>query len=511
MLLLIRPLERRTVTLRNAGPSLFRFFAFSLLISLVGCTTFFHQPTGSQRARLGEETPATGELRRLPPAKEKVVAAVYKFRDLTGQYKQIETGSSFSTAVTQGTTNILLKALEESGWFVPIERENVSNLLNERKIVRSSVAQFKEGENLPPLLFAGIILEGGVVSYDANIITGGGGLQYFGAGGSTQYRQDRVTVYLRAVATKSGKILKTIYTSKTLLSQTVNASLFRYVSFKRLLEAETGYTTTEPGQLAVTEAIEKAVHGLIVEGVRDGLWFPADKSVAEMKAVVDAYEQEKTVMSETDVYGVRNVYEAPRLTIHPYGGLLAYYGDYARLSPRWGYGLSVVGHLSPVIGLGLNMSTGTLASEGAFLTHITSLEGTLLITPMPFGRISPLLFVGAGRVGRSPGDAPYRWEGNQYTQAQLGGGVQYRVNRLFNVRSTFSYNQPFTDVLDGKVAGQRNDYYLRGSLGLTLTLGRVSKSGTQPARIRSLTTPTPSGAPAGSTPQPAAPTVPPNN
>ncbi len=58
----------------------------------------------------------------------------------------------------------------------------MANLLNERKIVRSSVAQFKEGENLPPLLFAGIILEGGIVSYDANIITGGGGLRYFSAG-----------------------------------------------------------------------------------------------------------------------------------------------------------------------------------------------------------------------------------------------------------------------------------------------------------------------------------------
>lgn len=214
-----------------------RLLVLILFLSLMSsCTSFFYQPSGPRRARLGEDTPATTSLRNLPAAKEKIVAAVYKFRDLTGQYKQSETGTGFSTAVTQGTTNILLKAMEESGWFVPIERENVSNLLNERKIVRSSVAQFKDGENLPPLLFAGIILEGGVVSYDANIITGGGGLQYFSAGGSTQYRQDRVTVYLRAVATKTGKILKTIYTSKTILSQSVNASLFRYVTFKRLLE-----------------------------------------------------------------------------------------------------------------------------------------------------------------------------------------------------------------------------------------------------------------------------------
>jgi curli production assembly/transport component CsgG len=44
-----------------------------------------------------------------------------------------------------------------------------------------------------------------------------------------------------------------------------------YVSFKRLLEVETGYTTNEPVQMAVTEAIEKAVSTLVLEGIKDGI------------------------------------------------------------------------------------------------------------------------------------------------------------------------------------------------------------------------------------------------
>lgn len=449
---------------------------FSVAVS--GCTTFFYQPTGPRRARLGEETPTTADLRSLPPAKEKVVAAVYKFRDLTGQYKQTETGTGFSTAVTQGTTNILLKALEESGWFVPIERENVSNLLNERKIVRTSVAQFKEGENLPPLLFAGIILEGGVVSYDANIITGGGGLQYFSAGGSTQYRQDRVTVYLRAVATKSGKILKTIYTSKTILSQSVNASLFRYVTFKRLLETETGLTTTEPGQMAVTEAIEKAVQGLIIEGVRDGLWAAADQAAGPMKRVLDAYEGEKTTMRETDVYGIRREIDAPFLSIHPYAGVIRYYGDYARHTIRGAYGASLDMHITPTFGVQVNGATGTLASEGAFATRITSLEGNFVFTPTPYQRWTTLLFAGAGMVARS-GASAAEMRGARYLQAQGGVGVQFSPNRAIGFRSTVSYNQPFTDALDGMVAGSRNDYYLRGTLGVVLHLGHFFRQKTK--------------------------------
>jgi curli production assembly/transport component CsgG len=58
------------------------------------------------------------------------------------------------------------------------------------------------------------------------------------------------------VSTSNGKILKSVYISKTILSQAIDQSLFKYVSFKRLLEVETGYTTNEPVQMAVTEAIE---------------------------------------------------------------------------------------------------------------------------------------------------------------------------------------------------------------------------------------------------------------
>ena len=69
-----------------------------------------------------------------PLPKEKIVVGVYKFRDQTGQYKAIENGASWSTAIPQGTTTILIKALEDSKWFQAIERENIGNLL---KVLRT--------------------------------------------------------------------------------------------------------------------------------------------------------------------------------------------------------------------------------------------------------------------------------------------------------------------------------------------------------------------------------------
>ena len=59
-------------------------------------------------------------------------------RDQTGQYKPQANVSSFSTAVTQGATSMLTQMLLESGWFLPMERENLQNPLTERKIHNSS-------------------------------------------------------------------------------------------------------------------------------------------------------------------------------------------------------------------------------------------------------------------------------------------------------------------------------------------------------------------------------------
>ena len=248
-----------------------------IVFSLQSCSTLFNLPANGEKSTLGEVTNLTTELKEIPPPKDKIVVGVYKFRDQTGQYKPSESGSNWSTAVPQGTTTILIKALEDSKWFIPIERENIANLLNERQIIRSTRQEYakdgdKNSQMLPPLLYAGILLEGGIISYDSNVMTGGVGARYFGIGGSTQYRQDRITVYLRAVSTLNGEILKTVYVSKNILSTGVSGNFFKYIDTERLLESEVGFTQNEPVQLAVTEAIEKAVKTLIIEGLQNDIW-----------------------------------------------------------------------------------------------------------------------------------------------------------------------------------------------------------------------------------------------
>ncbi len=249
------------------------------ICSLTGCSGIARKAVMTTPAKVGYQTSVHKDLLSLPKPKRKIVVAVYKFRDQTGQYKPNPNATTFSTAVTQGATSMLIKALEDSGWFIPVEREGLANLLTERKIIRGTRenhnGKHKKTEHmpdLPPLLYASVALEGGVIAYETNIVTGGLGARYFGIGGSSQIRKDKVTVYLRSVSIKNGSILNTVSTNKTILSREVDFGVYRFISYKRLLEIETGLSTNEPTQMCVLEAIEKAVVGMVIEGIENKAW-----------------------------------------------------------------------------------------------------------------------------------------------------------------------------------------------------------------------------------------------
>ncbi|UYZ63648.1 CsgG/HfaB family protein [Hymenobacter weizhouensis] len=449
------------------------------VLLLSGCAPYFHQPMRPEAARLGAEVPRPTELQALPAPKEPVVAAVYKFRDQTGQYKPTLNGSSFSTAISQGTTTILMRALEESRWFKPIERENLGNLLNERKIIRSTRAEFTEqtGQKqppLPPLLFAGIILEGGIISYDANMLTGGAGVRYFGLGASGQYRQDRVTVYLRAISTSSGQVLKTVYTSKTILSQQVDASLFRFVRFKRLLEAETGFTYNEPSEMAVKDAIEKAVQVLVLEGIQLGLWetrTPADREGPAMRA----YWQEKEENQDVDVIGRTLRERRSSLGLSLLAGSERYAGDYRRALWRPGADVRLSYESGPGSRWGAFAGAGTaeLAAERILQQRLYYAEAGGQWRLFPKERLTPVLLGGGGLTARGR-----TFDGGTLFPHVVGGaGFELLLTDRLGLTGLVQQRWFFSDRLDGLTQGKYNDYYWSGRLGLTWYLGK------RPARL----------------------------
>ncbi|WP_348765242.1 CsgG/HfaB family protein [uncultured Salinisphaera sp.] len=246
---------------------------FLMITSLTGCAAVVANSRGleGQPATLTPRSGTYQDLLALPPPAGQIYASIYDFRDLTGQYKPAP-ASTFSTAVTQGAASMLTGALADSGWFIPLERVGLQNLLTERRIIRAEFERFGQPDTLPSLRAASVMLEGGIIAYESNIRTGGAGVEYFGIGTSGQYQVDQVTVNLRAIEISTGKILANVTTTKTIYSRELRAGFYRFIDFSRLLEAEAGYTNNEPVQLAVMAAIEASVIHLVAKGVTAGLW-----------------------------------------------------------------------------------------------------------------------------------------------------------------------------------------------------------------------------------------------
>jgi curli production assembly/transport component CsgG len=212
------------------------------------------------------------------PAQKKITVAVYSFQDKTGQRRNTPNIASFSTAVTQGAEPFLIKALQDVGrgqWFDVVERVNVDNLIKERTIIKQMRDAY-EGNNskaVPPLQFAGIIVEGGIIGYDSGMESGGAAYKWLGIGPQSQYSKDIVTVSLRAISVSSGRVLTTITVSKTIYSTADSIAILKaFRGGTAFFEAETGLTINEPTTLAVKATVEAAVVELIKEGERKGIW-----------------------------------------------------------------------------------------------------------------------------------------------------------------------------------------------------------------------------------------------
>jgi len=248
------------------------------------------------------EMPTHEELRNLPSPEKPVVVAVYKYMDKTGQRKQKGNAAMFSTAVSQGGETMLIDALKSAGegtWFRVVERVGLDHLTRERQIVRTTREQYntdgKDDTGLAPLLFAGIILEGGIIGFDTNIETGGMGARTLGVGYSQQYRRDIVTVSLRAVSTLTGEILLNVQTSKTILSIADGYDVFKFVDLDtQLIEIEDGMTENESVTRSLRSTIEAAVLEIIYQGDERGFWeinWPVNKIIeSKVGEIIDDAE-----------------------------------------------------------------------------------------------------------------------------------------------------------------------------------------------------------------------------
>ena len=274
------------------------YLAIALLSCLVGGCSVQNTKAIEGEMPFVQGTPTKELLKQMPPPINtptdgdgnpvKITVAVYAFPDETGQRKQV----GLSTAVSQGADVWVIQSLMAVGkgdWFSVVERANLANLTKERQLIRNTRELYdgsQPTDALAPMLFAGLILEGGIVGYDTNTTSGGAGARFLGLGANDQYRTDQVTVSLRLVAVQTGEILLTVSSTKTIASTSNGADVFRFLDLgTRALEIESGNAANEPINYAIRTAIEYAVLQMLYEGKEIGLWNWADIPVAEDKDI----------------------------------------------------------------------------------------------------------------------------------------------------------------------------------------------------------------------------------
>ena len=267
---------------------MFKYLAIILLSTLlVGCSTTKTFDIKTQKVAYKDLTNVKA------PDGEPIIIAVYDFVDMTGQKKPGGNFASMSSAVTQGSYQLLIKALQDAGdgkWFRVVERSSLASLLQERKLIRTT-RQMASGENaepLPALLFAGAYITGGVVGYDSDIKSGGAGARVLGIQANKQYREDIVTIILRLVNVQTGEVVISTTVEKTIVSTSTGGDVFKYFDADTMLvEIEAGYAKNEPVTFAVRKAIEKGVVDLIHLGAQKELWKFSVDEVAEVPQIKD--------------------------------------------------------------------------------------------------------------------------------------------------------------------------------------------------------------------------------
>ena len=262
---------------------MFKIISIIFFTVLLGCTSANKPDLMTGESPYTMETDTMKRLEKIPAlGQPQITIAVYEFTDQTGQRKPNDKFSQLSTAVTQAPQSWVINALKAVGgredpWFIVLEREGLDNLVKERQLIRSTRDLYDGEQNvkevLKPLVFAGLLVEGGIVGYDSNITSGGAGARYFGIGVSEQYRTDQVAVAMRVIAVQTGEVLMTVSANKTIASYQTGADVFRFFDLRtKALEIESGAAVNEPIDYAIRSAIEYAVLKMVEKGEKLDYW-----------------------------------------------------------------------------------------------------------------------------------------------------------------------------------------------------------------------------------------------
>lgn len=205
-------------------------------------------------------TTASQLLAALPEPKERIPISIYAVTDSTGQFKA--DGGASSTVVTQGSTEMLITALQRSRQFTILDRLRFGDLMNEQNLISSSRIAPGQGPELGALTGANYMITGSITEYQVSKETGGIGLVIAGKGGSTEYAKASVALDLRVINLTTGEVIWAESLKGEIIGEKVGLQLFSFLG-KNIVEFETGQGKQQVINLVVRTLLEEAVFKLV--------------------------------------------------------------------------------------------------------------------------------------------------------------------------------------------------------------------------------------------------------
>ena len=218
----------------------------------------------------------------------------------------------------------------------------------------------------------------------------------------------------------------------------------------------------------VKDAIEKAVHDLIVEGIKDGYWSTKSGQEVDDK-IVAQYNEELT---EANLTQLHNRFTFKRRTDNAVGlsiGTTSINGDYVNSEYKLNTGLSYKRYINKHFNLNLGLNRFTLANTNLFKKDFMSIDVNLEYNIIPFDKLSPFIYIGGGSNISDDFN-------NLNSKVQIGGGIEYLVNDSIGISLFAENNIVFSDLVDGLIEGERDDMYFKIGFGLNFYLGKYNTS-----------------------------------
>jgi curli production assembly/transport component CsgG len=221
------------------------------------------------------------------PIAPRLMVAVIAIEDKTGSTRPSasQNYADPSRAVSQGAVEILKHLLAQAPFdqaYDQMDRQNLAELLTERRIAEQYNLKLKESTGLPPadtvlgalmaptveglikideLRPVDYLLSGAVVGYDPNIVDHGYGIMVNGVGVTERRRTDRISVVLYMTDVQSGRVVASAHKQTTVGASLRRLSAMGYPVADLLFEIEGGRAVND----AVTDELIAAFYLALVD------------------------------------------------------------------------------------------------------------------------------------------------------------------------------------------------------------------------------------------------------